>query len=283
MLRPGHLIPFGVDRQTSGALLRDWLKQGWMYPPELHQVAKSAQLSGVYLPFWTFSAKLDTRWQAEVGRKRTRTTLSGKRKTEIKWEWKSGRLNVGVDEMLMPGTTKVSSLLVNRVYPFDLSGLTVYEPTYLAGWRAHAYDVRLRTAWDQARNWMRERAKDAAVRDINSRHVRNFGMTADLENERWRYVLLPVFIAAYRFNGKAYQVLINGQTGQIAGQKPVAWRRVGGVLALLVLIPLLLIVISGLLPEYLSGASMCSGVVALVGGITVASYLLRQAMAADDV
>jgi hypothetical protein len=129
---------------------------------------------------------------------------------------------------------------------------------------------------------MRERAKKVARRDISSRHVRNFSMTADLEDERWRHILLPVYLAAYRFQGQVYQVMVNGQTGSIAGQKPVSWLRVGGALALLLLPALLLLLLSGLLPEDAASASAMIGLGALVIGVAVASRVLRQALAADD-
>ena len=283
MLRPNYLVPFKIDREASVCLVRDWLARGWMHPPDLRQVATSTRLSGVYLPFWTFSARLDTAWRAEVGRKRTRTTLSGKRKTEIKWQWKSGQLDVRVDDMLTPGSSRVSSKLLSRLYPFDLAALTVYDPAYLAGWLAQAYDVGLRPAWDQARAWMRDRAKKAAYRDISSRYVRNFGLAVDMEEERWRYVLLPVYLAAYRFKDKVYQVMVNGQTGQVAGQKPVAWWRVWGGLILLLLPGLLLGALSGLLPEDAAGISLMLGFGALMIGLAMAARVLRQALAADDV
>jgi hypothetical protein len=33
-------------------------------------------------------------------------------------------------------------------------------------------------------------------------------------------VLLPIWIAAYRYNGKPYQFLVNGQTGEVVGKAP---------------------------------------------------------------
>jgi hypothetical protein len=56
-------------------------------------------------------------------------------------------------------------------------------------------------------------------------------MTADFADERWRYVLLPVYLASYRFAERLYQVMVNGQTGRVAGQKPVDWRKVWLVIA----------------------------------------------------
>jgi len=282
VLRPGYLIPFQVDAQGGARQLRDWLARGWMHPPGLRRAAASTHLNGVYLPFWIFSARLDTSWQAEVGRKRTRTTWDGKRKTEIKWKQKSGRLNVRVNDMLTPGTSKVNARLLKRLYPFDLSALTVYTPAYLAGWQAQAYDVSLRPAWDEARAWMREQAKDASHRAIDAKYVRNLCMTADLEDEGWRYALLPVYLAAYRFGNKSYQVMVNGQSGQVSGQKPVAWLRVWGALAALLLPGLFLGLLGGLLPVDAGGCIMMIGIITLLAGMALAWRVLRQALAVDD-
>ncbi len=283
MLRPTHLIPFQIDRTHGADLLRQWLTQGWMYPAELHQVAHDAQLHGVYLPYWVFSARLEGDWRAEVGRKHTRTTLSGKRKTEIKWTPKSGKINLQIDDMLTPGASKISARLLGRLYPFDLTALTVYDAAYLAGWQAQAYEVALRPAWDQARAWMRQKAQAAARRDINAQRVRNLALKLDMEKERWRYVLLPVYLVTYRFQERAYQVMINGQTGKVAGQKPVAWRRVGGVLILSFLPAILMITLAVLLNQALSGLLLMLGFGAALVALAVAVRVLRQAFAADDV
>ena len=43
--------------------------------------------------------------------------------------------------------------------------------------------------------------------------------------DRWanatvKHVLLPVWIAAYRHKGETYRVVINGQTGELRGDRP---------------------------------------------------------------
>jgi len=70
-------------------------------------------------------------------------------------------------------------------------------------------------------------------------------MTADFADETWRYILVPVYVAAYRYQEKTYQVLVNGQTGAVAGQKPVAWWKIWLVVAAL-LVPGLALGILGL-------------------------------------
>jgi hypothetical protein len=36
----------------------------------------------------------------------------------------------------------------------------------------------------------------------------------------FKHVLLPVWIAAFRYNGKVYRFLVNGQTGNVSGNAP---------------------------------------------------------------
>ncbi len=284
-LRPRFLVPFKVPQEAGQAAVRRWLGQGWFHPVELAGAAGPERLTGVYLPFWTFDATIAARWRAEVGYERTETyydpaTKSHQSRTVIDWRWENGDVGVDVDDLLMPGSSRVSRVILDRVCRYDLGGLVTYTPDYLAGWQAQAYDVTLPAAWEAGKAIMRERARDACRADIHSGHVRNFSMTADFGGETWRYVLLPVYVAAYRFGDKAYQAMINGQTGEVAGQKPVAWWKVWlaigllmapGLLAGLIGTPLLLFGGVGLIPIVL-------GVVLLViGGILSVSVYRRAA------
>jgi hypothetical protein len=56
--------------------------------------------------------------------------------------------------------------------------------------------------------------------------------------------LLPVYVLSYKYNGKLYRFLLNGQTGKSAGDKPLSWQRitiavVGGLLLALLIVLIL--------------------------------------------
>jgi len=63
-------------------------------------------------------------------------------------------------------------------------------------------------------------------------------------------ILLPVYLASYRYGDTVYRFMLNGQTGKIAGDKPLSWRRigsaVGGGLGVILVILLLLWLLGGL-------------------------------------
>jgi Zn finger protein HypA/HybF involved in hydrogenase expression len=213
VLRPTSLISFVVDQARCQAQVTEWLGRGWMHPPELRSVRALREMTGVYLPFWTFDARVQADWKAEVGTARTERYRSGgewKTRTVIDWNWRSGRVRLPINDHLKPGTARVSRVILRKVVPFDLHGLVEYDPGYLAGWQAKTYDVLLPQAWEIAKEEMREQAKRACYGDTGSSHVRNFRMTADFADERWRYVLLPVYLASYHFDDRTFQVMVNG-------------------------------------------------------------------------
>jgi DNA-directed RNA polymerase subunit RPC12/RpoP len=266
-LRPRFLIPFKLNADDCLPRTREWLGKGWMHPGDLAKAATSARFNGVYLPFWTFDATINAEWRAEVGYERTERyydhgSKSWKTRTRIDWRWESGRVSLSPDDWLGIGTTKVSQILLKQIYPFDMSNLTAYDPGFLAGWQALNYDISLQTAWDTVKEAMREKTRQRCRTQIHSTHVRNFSMAADFADETWRYILLPVFVAAYRFEGETYLVLVNGQTGTVSGQKPVAWWKIWLAIAG-ILSPGVLLGLVGLITMLFGGI----GLVPLVGGI----------------
>jgi DNA-directed RNA polymerase subunit RPC12/RpoP len=287
-VRPGFLIPFGIDVEQCRSLVRAWLGKGWMHPPELRRADVVGRFDGIYLPFWVFDAYIDAQWKAEVGYEETRRRYrDGKweTETEIRWQWESGHVHLPIGNLLVYGTDKLSPVLLERLYPYDLTQLTVYDGGYLAGWQAQAYDIPLQPAWKVGKHRMRERAKDACRQDISSSHVRNFSMTADFDDERWRYVLLPVYLSTYNYKGETYHVMVNGQNGAIAGQKPVAWLRVWLVI-LAALAPGILGGLLGLITLPLGGIGtfiLPLSFILFALGLVASIYILVQARSADDI
>ncbi len=287
-LRPLFLIPFKIKAEEIGPLTAAWLRQGWFHPAELSQGAKLGNFTGIYLPFWTFDARIISDWKAEVGYERQESYYDSdskewKTRTVIDWRWEDGQVTTNIDDLLIGGSSHVSHTILERIYPFDLNQLVTYAPDYLAGWQAHSYDLTLPQAWERGKTAMREQARTACYNDIPTSHVRNFSMTADFADESWRYILLPVYLTAYQFEQRVFQVMVNGQTGSVAGQKPVAWWKIWlaiaamlapGLLACLIGLPLLLAAGAGLIV-------LTIGVILLATGATFAYRLYRQAVASE--
>jgi len=285
-LRPRFLIPFKVKPEQLQHLAGAWLGKGWFHPDELKSSAVMRRFVGVYLPFWTFDTKVNAHWRAQVGYERTERHYNAREKrwetrTRIDWRWEDGSVHLNIDDFLVSGSSPqhISHRTLQRITPFQMSGLVAYEPDYLAGWQAQAYETTLTEAWEIGKTAIREQARQACYQAIPTSHVRSFSMIADFADESWRYILLPVYLATYKYEDKTFQMMVNGQTGAVAGQKPVAWWKVWlaiagllspGVILGLIGLPLMVIGGAGIVP-------MGLGVILFIIGIVLSVILYNKA------
>lgn len=287
VMRPRYLVPLKLEDETCKGLSREWLGSSWMTPRELKDSALLDNFSAIYLPFWTFDAQTDASWRAQVGH--TRTTGSGKnRRTTTVWKWESGQVQLTIDDLLISGTRRVSQVLLERAADFSMADLVPYDPTFLAGIRSHSYEILLEDAWDEGRSEMREQTKQACRNQASSNKIRNFSMSLDFSNESWRYILLPVYVSHYRYKDATYQLLVNAQTGKVAGQRPVDWLKVI-VACLLALMPSVIVLIGSFL-SLLLGVSQDTvefggilGFIIFAAGGAWAGQTLMKAMSFDDI
>ncbi len=286
LLRPRTLVPFKITPEGTQRIAAEWLGKGWFHPDELSANAILRRFTGIYLPFWTFDARIRASWRAQVGYERTERHYNAHEKrwetrTSIDWRWEDGEVDLEVDDHLVSGSdpARISHTILSKLLPFNLHDLVPYHPDYLAGWQAQAYERTLTEAWEVGKAAIREEAKNACYQDIPTHHVRNFSMTADFSDESWRYILLPIYLTAYKYEDQVYQIMVNGQTGTIAGQKPVAWWKVWlaiaailapGTLLILIGLPLILLGGVGLIPLVL-------GIILFVVGLVFSVILFNKA------
>ncbi|HLF91767.1 MAG TPA: hypothetical protein VI451_22705 [Anaerolineales bacterium] len=306
-LRPRFLIPFQRKPEELRPIVQNWLGSSWMTPSALKRKANlqskvdAGQFTPIYLPYWTFDSTAQARWRAEVGYNETERYYDAgskewRTRTKIRWRWEDGNVSKFFDDLLVQGTGKVSERHLGKIGNFNTGGLVEYAPEYLAGMHAQAYDVQLETAWADARDRMREATRDACNDQIRGDHVRNFTMNLDFSEESWRYVLLPVYVSAFQYNDgrgdlkgregvNTYQMLINGQTGWISGQRPVDWTKVWLAIAAL-LTPGVILGLIGVITLLFGGVGVVIGgigfVLLLIGG-AISFFIWRQADEMDDV
>ena len=287
VLRPRFLVPFKIEPNGCQKIGRAWLRTSWMTPASLRRLAQFGGFSPIYLPFWTFDAYTRADWRAEIAHTKTERYHSGgkwKTRTVTKWKWESGHAELDIDDLLIEGTSRLSDILLDRIRDHDLSHLVPFEPEYLAGLQAQAYEISLDKAWEAARKKMREMTKHACRGQASGPRIRNLCMTIDFEKETWRYILLPIYVATYRFENRTFQVLVNGQTGTIAGQRPVSWFKVG-LASAAVLAPGLLLGFAAAIALFFGGMGLMIGsiaaIVLLMGAGMVVKWV-QEAMRMDD-
>jgi hypothetical protein len=152
-------------------------------------------------------------------------------------------VQVGFDDILVPASTAVVRKRLDELEPWDLPGLKPYEPGYLSGFQAQRYQVDLPAGLQSAHEVMAGEIRSSIHRDIGGDEQRIHSVDTGYFEETFKHLLLPVWIGAYQFQSKVYQVVVNARTGEVQGERPwSAWKIAGLVIVLLLVILLIALV-----------------------------------------
>lgn len=239
-IKPRGVLPFALtERQARGAMT-DWLGKLWFAPNGLQDYArKGRKMDGIYVPYWTFDADTKSAYRGERGTiyYETETVMrEGRRETrqvaKIRWRPAAGRVARFFDDVLVLASRSLPARYTDALEPWDLSALTPYQPQFLAGFRAEGYAVELDEGYDIAREKM-NRVIERDVRfDIGGDQQRIHDIQTQISDVTFKHILLPVWLAAYKYRGKTYRFVVNGQTGRVQGERPwSAWKITFAVLA----------------------------------------------------
>ncbi len=77
--------------------------------------------------------------------------------------------------------------------------------------------------------------------DIGGDDQRIHQLNTSYSGITFKHLLLPVWISAYRFNQKVYQVMVNARTGEVQGDRPFSIWKIAGFVVLLLLVLLVVI------------------------------------------
>ena len=248
LITPESLIPFKVTKEKANETFRRWVASLWFRPNDLKKMARVKDIDGVYAPFWTFDAQADTRWQAESGYyyyvTEEFTNSEGKKETRqvqhTRWEASSGRHHGSYDDLLICASKGLSENLVRVLEPYHTTqNLVGYQSSYLSGWGAEEYAVGPKEAWDKGQKRFEQQEYAACDREVPGDTHRGLSISMKLSQVTWKHCLLPVYIAAYRYQDKTYRFLVNGETGKVSGEAPYSfWKIFFTVVLVLALIAL---------------------------------------------
>jgi hypothetical protein len=201
----------------------------------------------VYVPAYLYSAAAHTEYTASIGEHYTETETrettdaDGKTRrdtrtvTRTEYRALSGRHVGYVTDVLVSASAGLADAELSAIEPFDYLQLRRYAPALISGWIAEEFS--------RGGDDCRRASRDAALDEVGLR-LRRF-MPGDSHSDlAWRTsvaweslapVLVPVWVLAvrYRDDRRPLRVVINGQTGAIAGKVPLAWWKVALAAAVL--------------------------------------------------
>jgi hypothetical protein len=243
LVTPSGLIPFRTTRQDAASSIHQWLATRWFAPNALKRQAHQDQINGVYLPFWTYDSNTVSHYRGERGEHYyeteyyTETDSNGKSVTKsrqvqkTRWYSASGTVERWFDDVLIAATTSVDSGRLGTLEPWDLPALQSYDPRFLAGYKAQRYTIDVDQGFETAKGVMAPTIRTDVRRDIGGDEQRIHSVSTSYSGITFKHLLLPVWITAYQYGGKVYQVMVNACTGEVQGDRPYSFWKIATLVA----------------------------------------------------
>ncbi len=245
-IEPKALIPFKIDGKKSAELLRHWLTKLWWAPTDLKQQARqTGKLAGMYIPYWTYDVSTHARYTGERGDDYSDTEYytdsDGKSQTrtvtKTSWSSVTGDVSHFFDDVLVVATQSLSEKDIDELEPWRLTELMPYDDKFIAGFRSETYQLDVKTGFETSKKKMEIVLREKILKNIGGDKQRIHSINTEYNDIKFKHILLPIWISAYRYADKVYRFMINGQTGKVQGERP--YSRIKITLAVLAVISML--------------------------------------------
>ena len=238
-IAPESVLPFSVTQQSAVSSFRKWLKGKFFAPSKAKKMAALGQITGVYLPHWTYDSDTTSDYTGQAGhyyyvtvpvtvQRNGKMVREMRRERRTRWTPTSGRVYSHFDDVLIAGSKRLPEKLLSRVRPYELSRLCRYRPGFLSGFSAEKPSVNLAEGWENAQRVIDEEMRQLARRDILSHadEAQVSSLRSEHENVRYKLTLLPMYLSSFTYKDKTFHVLVNGQSGKCGGEAPISPLRV---------------------------------------------------------
>jgi DNA-directed RNA polymerase subunit RPC12/RpoP len=249
MICPESLLPFHATQREAIDKFNGWIKTRWFAPNNLKQLANLGQLSGVYMPFWTYDSMTYTHYTGQRGddywETEYYTDSQGHRQSRqvvrTRWTYVSGEVDHFFDDVLVCASKSLPRNEVDALEPWDLGHLEGFRGEFLSGFRTERYVVSLGDGFGIAQQIMDVQIRRLCCQNIGGDHQQLSSVQTQHVGVTFKHILLPMWLAVYRYQNKMFRILVNARTGEVFGERPYSWVKImfavlAGIVVLLIIL-----------------------------------------------
>ncbi len=224
-LKPQGIVPFKLENTRASQIALNWAKKKFYAPRAFKKSAKPENIKGVYNPVFTFDTETKSTYTGQLGKNYTTThVVNGRPVTTVHTRYFSisGKQDLNFDDYIVQASSNIPNATLVSISPFTTNGAPTYNQDYLRGYSASTYNKDGATCWRECQTSM----KKDIERKILSRYdydVKSYlNVNTAFLKQKYKYVLVPVYVGHYKYKNKLYNFYINGENGRITGKTPVS-------------------------------------------------------------
>ncbi len=239
-LKPQGVAPFKITKRRSSEIAVEWAKKKKYAPKDFKKSVKAENINGIYNPIFTFDADTQSSYYGQLGKNyKTYRIVNGRQISEVKTKYFniSGNQNLKFDDLLIQASDIVPKEDIRKIEPFPTNNAPEYKSEYLRGYSASTYSKSGQTCWNECKLEIKSRIEKSILKKYMYDVKVFLNVKTTFLNEKYKFVLVPIWVGHYKYKNKLYNFYINGDNGNISGKTPISALKVFftvlGILALI--------------------------------------------------
>lgn len=236
--KPDYIIPFKITKDECKKIYINKIKKSIFAPKNMIDTQEVDKIRGIYMPYWVYSFE---KHSTDNSRGSKYSHRSG---DYIYYDDYSLYTNVDAEcsGITHDATSNFYDRLSESIAPFSVKDKKDFSPAYLSGYYADSEDVDESTYLKESEKISSEYLSKTLGKE-REYHKYNAKPNIIFDSKSAKLALFPVYFLATKNNKKdriSYAV-INGQTGKIAADIPIDFKKFGILSAVLSVIIFMLL------------------------------------------
>ncbi|MEM2117678.1 MAG: PepSY domain-containing protein [Candidatus Bathyarchaeia archaeon] len=184
------------DQTQIEEAIRNWMRSGFLKPPDLARKSKLTEKALMYVPFWVVTAKVETTYKGIFERIAPPIVKEGRIKKEYDW------LVLARKATEFP--TREYDVPLEGKVPYDFRRIEDFAKTLNS-------EIDKDEAIERAKQEIEEHHRHLAMQDVD----KVIEMKSEIKINQTVYLHAPIWFIKYDYEGKTYQLYVDGATGTV--------------------------------------------------------------------
>ena len=225
--RPARIVPFSITREQCEQKYREYLGSFHLVPSTLKSAETISHFRPVYVPFWSYHVVGEGPSVLKGTKSYTRGDTRYDETYDLDVDAKIDQRDILYDASTVFEDETAAMLKHTTDRAVD------FHPAYLSGFYAQVADVRPEEYYAEteaaALRLFLSKIKDSTKMDTVEPKNKNYKLPNPKITQQ--LVMLPVWLLAHREGDRVVYTAVNGRSGEVVCDVPVAMMRVIGVAA----------------------------------------------------
>lgn len=217
--RPQYIIPFKKTKEECQEEYAKMIKRAFFVPKEMKDKDYISRFRSIYMPYWMYTFERNSRVSFKGVKRKMQDDVQITEvytiETDVEAEYKG---------LTYDASSAFSDTLSNAIAPYHWWDAKPFTPAFLSGFYADAGDVSsdlyVEEAMEIARDDMcRQMREELAPKKLEIGPTLEEAMS--IRRPKVEMAMLPVWFLSFRHKDRVSYAVVNGQTGEVAGDLPI--------------------------------------------------------------